>query len=93
MAAESCFSSLNCFVLFCFLFFSIFFLPTSWILLINNDHGLLTQSQLEGSETRGIILNTCLQKTAQKLCITGYGLGYNTTLGKADLKPFSYTLK
>ena len=72
MAVESSFGSLNCFIVFfIIIIFSRYFLPTSWILLINNYHGLLTQSQLEGSETRGITLNKCSQKTGQKLYTTG----------------------
>ena len=63
MGAKSYFGSLNCFV------FSDIFLPTSWILLLNNYCGQLTQSQIEGSETRGITLNRCSQKTGQELYI------------------------
>ena len=88
MAVESCFGSRNYLVVF--LHFLDIFLPTSWILLINNYHGLLTQSQLEGSMTRGITLNRCSQKNRPKTIYHWLGAGLQ---GQAELKPFSYTFK
>ena len=79
MAAKSCFGSPNCFVLF----FLDIFLPTSWILLLNNYYGLLTQSQLEGSETPEITLNRCSQKNRPKTIyyLLGAGLQHNLRSG------------
>ena len=75
MAGESCFGSLNCFVLLFFFPLDIL-LSTSWILLINN-------CQLEGSETRGIIVKYMFTKNRPKTIYhwLGAGLQHNVRSG------------